>query len=81
MPLYEYRCGNDHINELLMPMSRREDTVVCPDCGEDAEVIWSPVHHMFTGFLRDDFWDDWEKNTPGDYQELRGEKKTLGIGI
>ena len=81
MPMYEYRCENGHVTEKLHKPTPISHYIYCADCGHQAPRIWSRVNHMFTGFLREDFWDDWEKNTPGDYHEERGDRPKYGVGI
>lgn len=41
MPVYEYRCKNNHITEELRPLSKRNEPSVCSDCGEPAKRILS----------------------------------------
>ena len=82
MPLYEYKCENGHTTEKLRSVENRVIPVQCGHCNLFAyKQPFSRSNFMFTGFLRDDFWDDWEKSTPGDYQELRGDTPKYGVGI
>ncbi len=86
MPLYEWKCFEcDEVFEYLVrkPRSVQAYTMMyCPSCGNlMGRKLFSRVHHQFTGFLRDDFWDDWEQNTPGDYHDLRGDTPKYGVGI
>lgn len=44
MPLYEFRCGNSHLHELMLSMSAGERSVPCPECGSSAtRLISSPA--------------------------------------
>jgi len=86
MPIYEWKCTQcSHIEDVLVRKHIEKSkywTFMCEKCGGLLErKQFSRVNHMFTGFLRDDFYDEWEKNTPGDYAKERGEKKTVGVGI
>lgn len=36
MPLYDFRCGNGHVFERMVPLARFAEPQIC-DCGEDAK--------------------------------------------
>lgn len=36
MPVYEYRCANDHTTELIRPYSERAQPAECRVCGSEA---------------------------------------------
>lgn len=43
MPIYEFRCPQQHLHELMMPMSVADRTAPCPTCGEPSRrLISSP---------------------------------------
>jgi putative FmdB family regulatory protein len=41
MPIFEYRCKNDHVTERIELVSRNELTMVCPVCQYAAHKIVS----------------------------------------
>ncbi|WP_193104348.1 FmdB family zinc ribbon protein [Brachybacterium sp. FME24] len=44
MPLYEFRCENSHLHELLLSMSAADRTAPCPECGSAAtRLVSSPA--------------------------------------
>ncbi|RCS65021.1 zinc ribbon domain-containing protein [Brachybacterium sp. JB7] len=44
MPLYEFRCENSHLHELMLSMSAADRHAACPECGSDAtRLISSPA--------------------------------------
>lgn len=45
MPLYDYRCDNGHVNELLVRYEDRKEQV-CPDCGITAKQVWLTAPHL-----------------------------------
>ena len=83
MPIYEYRCPNGHTTEVLRSVMDRDKPIDCVYCGQPAvKKPFSRMNFVFTGFLRDDFWDDWEQNNgDDDYHQLRGETPKYGVGI
>lgn len=34
MPIYAYKCNNEHDYETIVSYNNREEPQVCPDCGE-----------------------------------------------
>lgn len=42
MPLYEYRCGRNHVWDEFRRIHDRGDSVVCPVCGERGQWRYSP---------------------------------------
>ena len=34
MPIYKYKCNNEHDYETIVSYNDREEPQVCPDCGE-----------------------------------------------
>ena len=56
MPVYEYRCDNGHIFEVLQRMS--DDPVeVCAECGAPVQRVFHPVavHFKGSGFYTTDY--------------------------
>ena len=56
MPIYEYRCENDHRFELLQKFSD-EPVSVCEVCGAPAQRVLHPVaiHFKGSGFYSTDY--------------------------
>ena len=36
MPIYEYCCYNGHSSDHMTSYDKREETQVCPECGEES---------------------------------------------
>lgn len=56
MPIYEYRCENGHVFEVLQSM--RDDPVAgCETCGAPVERVFHPVavHFKGSGFYSTDY--------------------------
>ena len=56
MPIYEYRCENGHLFEVMQKIT--EDPVtVCPDCGAPVQRVFHPVavHFKGSGFYNTDY--------------------------
>jgi putative FmdB family regulatory protein len=56
MPIYEYRCANDHVFEVFRSMS--DDPVTeCEECGAPVERVFHPpaVHYKGSGFYTTDY--------------------------
>ena len=56
MPIYEYRCANDHTFEVFRSMS--DDPVTeCEECGAPVERVFHPVavHYKGSGFYTTDY--------------------------
>jgi len=56
MPIYEYRCDNEHLVEVVQPMS--DDALTeCPECGAPTRrVLHSPaIHFKGSGFHNTDY--------------------------
>lgn len=83
MPIFEWKCDDcGNVDEYLIRAKEPSEFIMCTRCtAPSRRKQFSRVNHMFTGFLREDFYDEWERNTPGDYAKERGEKKTVGVGI
>jgi putative FmdB family regulatory protein len=56
MPIYEYRCENGHLFEVMQKIS--EDPVTtCPECGAPVQRVYHPVavHFKGSGFYNTDY--------------------------
>ena len=42
MPIYSYKCPNDHVTDHLTPMSKRDEPKQCKVCREDAHMFIVP---------------------------------------
>jgi putative FmdB family regulatory protein len=56
MPIYEYRCENNHLFEVMQSMSD-DPIAVCPQCGAPVERVFHPVavHFKGSGFYTTDY--------------------------
>src|SRR5689334_5150263 len=56
MPIYEYRCENGHLFEVMQKIT--EDPVTtCPECGAPVQRVFHPVavHFKGSGFYNTDY--------------------------
>ena len=56
MPIYEYRCENGHLFEVMQKIT--EDPVTqCPECGAQVQRVFHPiaVHFKGSGFYNTDY--------------------------
>ncbi|HKT84238.1 MAG TPA: FmdB family zinc ribbon protein [Solirubrobacterales bacterium] len=56
MPIYEYKCENGHVFDVLQKMSD-EPLTECQECGAPAERVLHPVavHFKGSGFYNTDY--------------------------
>jgi putative FmdB family regulatory protein len=56
MPIYEYKCANGHIFDVIQKMSD-EPLAECQECGAPAERVLHPVavHFKGSGFYNTDY--------------------------
>lgn len=56
MPIYEYKCENGHVFEVIQPITA-EPLTACEECGAPAaRVLYSPaVHFKGSGFYNTDY--------------------------
>ena len=40
MPMYDYRCENEHVFEALVPADKTDLPRPCPDCGTSSRQVW-----------------------------------------
>ena len=79
MPIYEYKCENDHVFDVMQKMS--EDTLTaCIECGAPVRKILQPVGISFkgSGFYSTDYNN--KKGTKPESKETAktGESNTNG---
>jgi putative FmdB family regulatory protein len=77
MPIYEYRCENDHRFELLQKFSD-EPATVCEVCGAPARRVLHPVaiHFKGSGFYSTDYGRG--KKSAGAAGDGKGESSSDG---
>lgn len=56
MPIYEYKCENDHVFDVIQKMSD-DPLTACQECGAPAERVLHPVavHFKGSGFYNTDY--------------------------
>jgi len=56
MPIYEYKCANDHVFDVIQKMSD-EPLTECQECGAPANRVLHPVaiHFKGSGFHNTDY--------------------------
>jgi putative FmdB family regulatory protein len=56
MPIYEYKCANGHVFDVIQKMSD-ESLTECQECGASAERVLHPVaiHFKGSGFHNTDY--------------------------
>jgi len=56
MPIYEYRCENGHLFEVMQKMTD-EPVTVCEECGAPVQRVFHPVavHFKGSGFYNTDY--------------------------
>ena len=56
MPIYEYRCENGHLFEVMQKITEGPVTE-CPDCGSPVSRVYHPiaVHFKGSGFYNTDY--------------------------
>ena len=77
MPIYEYRCINDHAFEVMQSMA--DDPVTeCEVCGAPVERVFRPVavHFKGSGFYTTDYAKKASTNSGGEKSESAGESKS-----
>ena len=78
MPIYEYRCDNDHRFEVLQKFSD-EALTVCEVCGAPAQRVLHPVaiHFKGSGFYSTDYGRG-KKSAAGDGKADSGSSSSDG---
>jgi putative FmdB family regulatory protein len=70
MPIYEYKCANGHVFDVIQKMSD-EALTECQECGAPAERVLHPVaiHFKGSGFHNTDYG---KKKTPSNGSSSEG---------
>lgn len=78
MPIYEYKCENGHVFDVIQRMSD-EALTECQECGAPAERVLHPVavHFKGSGFYNTDYGKK-KKGGAGSTSESSGESKSDG---
>ncbi len=67
MPIYEYRCSQNHKSERFYHFKNTQDAILCDTCGNPAKKIISHVAIVFKGsgfFVTDQRKELEEAKTP-----------------
>ena len=66
MPIYEYRCQNDHTFEVMQSMAD-DPVTICEVCGATVERVFRPVavHFKGSGFYTTDYAKKGSTNSGG----------------
>jgi putative FmdB family regulatory protein len=75
MPIYEYKCTNGHVFDVIQRMSD-EALTECQECGAPAERVLHPVaiHFKGSGFHNTDYGK--KKTVPASESKDGGESKS-----
>jgi putative FmdB family regulatory protein len=75
MPIYEYKCENGHVFDVIQKMSD-EPLSACQECGAPAERVLHPVavHFKGSGFYNTDYGK--KKTAAASGSESGGESKS-----
>lgn len=71
MPIYEFKCSNDHVTEHFCLVSKRPETVQCKECSKIAKRIFSSSHVKTTLDLSSESLQDRGKR----YKKIVNDKK------
>ena|SRR5436190_18743129 len=76
MPIYEYKCENGHVFDVIQKMSD-EPLGECQECGAPAERVLHPVavHFKGSGFYNTDYGKKKKAGANGGSGEGSGESK------
>ena len=76
MPIYEYKCANGHVFDVIQRMSD-EPLSECQECGAPAERVLHPVavHFKGSGFYNTDYGKKKKGGANGSAGEGSGESK------
>jgi putative FmdB family regulatory protein len=77
MPIYEYKCENGHVFDVIQKMSD-EALTECQECGAPAERVLHPVavHFKGSGFYNTDYGRKKGGGKDGSGSEGSGESKS-----
>jgi putative FmdB family regulatory protein len=78
MPIYEYRCDNDHLFEVMQRMAD-DPLQACTVCGAPVHRVFHPVavHFKGSGFYNTDYGKQ-KKGATSDGSSSSGESKSDG---
>jgi putative FmdB family regulatory protein len=76
MPIYEYKCENGHVFDVIQRMSD-EALTECQECGAPAERVLHPVavHFKGSGFYNTDYGKKKKGGANGSSAEGSGDSK------
>ncbi len=79
MPIYEYKCENGHVFDVIQRMSD-EALTECQECGAPAVRVLHPVavHFKGSGFYNTDYGKKKKGAAAGSGSESSGESKSGG---
>jgi putative FmdB family regulatory protein len=79
MPIYEYKCTNGHVFDVIQRMSD-EALTECQECGAPAERVLHPVaiHFKGSGFHNTDYAKKKTGASGGESKDGGGESKESG---
>ncbi len=79
MPIYEYKCENGHVFDVLQKMSD-DPLTACQECGAPAERVLHPVavHFKGSGFYNTDYGKKKKGGSANGGSESSGESKSSG---
>jgi putative FmdB family regulatory protein len=77
MPIYEYKCANGHVFDVIQKMSD-EPLTECQECGAPAERVLHPVaiHFKGSGFHNTDYGKKKTGAGGGESKDGGGESKS-----
>ena len=77
MPIYEYRCENGHLYEVMQRMSD-EPLTSCGTCGAPVQRVFHPVavHFKGSGFYNTDYGKKGSKPAPEKSSDKPSESKS-----
>lgn len=70
MPMYDCVCNSGHKFEKLLKIADKDSQLVCPECGEKAHTVISPVRSKLDGTTLD---------FPGAYYAWENKRKPKGL--
>jgi putative FmdB family regulatory protein len=81
VPIYEYKCENGHVFDVIQKMSD-EPLTECQECGASAERVLHPVavHFKGSGFYNTDYGRKKGGGKDGSGSESSGESKSSDSG-
>jgi putative FmdB family regulatory protein len=77
MPIYEYRCKNDHTFEVMQSMAD-DPVTVCEVCGAPVERVFRPVavHFKGSGFYTTDYAKKASTNSGGQSSDSKDKSES-----